>query len=335
MGYESERLIMVESSSDIQKNYETLRGELLKTSAVESINRSFSPITEVWWRSPVPDWKGKPENADFLVSMMSVDVDFTKTMGIKMIEGKDFNGLPSDSSAVIINQSAVNTLGLENPIGTVFRMENQERIVIGVMEDLIMDSPFKTIDPLFVYFDRGNINTINIRLKDSKPTEQSLAAIESVFKRFNPEYPFTFQFVDEEYAKKYGAEQLIGKLAMIFSMLAIFISCLGLFGLASFIAEQRTKEIGIRKVLGASVANLWQMLSKDFVVLVLISCLIAAPMAYYFMNNWLQKYTFRTEISWWIFVAAGGGALIITLLTVSYQAIKAALLNPVKSLKTE
>ncbi len=335
MGYKQDKLIMVESSSDTQKNYEALKDELLKTNSVENINRSFSPITEIWWTSPAPDWKGKPANADFLVNMMTVDVDFTKTMGVKMIEGKDFSGMPSDSSAVIINKSAVKILGLKNPIGTVFRQGKRENTVIGVMDDLIIDSPFKTIDPLFVFYDRGNINTINIRLKASKPTEQSLAEVEGIFKKYNPEYPFEFQFVKEEYAKKYGDEQRIGKLALIFSILAIFISCLGLFGLASFIAEQRTKEIGIRKVLGATVANLWQLLSKDFVFLVIISCLIAAPIAYYFMNNWLQKYTYRTEISWWIFVASGFGALLITLLTVSYQAIKAALMNPVKSLKTE
>lgn len=335
MGYNQAQLIMVESSSDIQKNYEALRAELLNTNAVENVNRSFSPITEIWWRSPVPNWKGKPENADFLVNMMAVDVDFTKTFGVKMIEGKDFSGLPSDSSAVIINQSAVKILGLKDPIGTVFREGNQERIVTGVMADLIMDSPFKTIDPLFVYFDKGNINTVNIRLTASIPTDQSLAAIERIFKKYNPEYPFEFQFVSEEYAKKYGDEQRIGKLALIFAILAIFISGLGLFGLASFVAEQRTKEIGIRKVLGASVLNLWQVLSKDFVVLVLIASVLAVPISYYFLNNWLEKYDYRTDISWWVFAIAAVGALLITILTVSYQAIKAALMNPVKSLKTE
>jgi len=164
---------------------------------------------------------------------------------------------------------------------------------------------------------------------------EALSKIETVFKKFNPAQPFDYQFVDEAYAKKFDNEERIGKLATFFAILAIFISCLGIFGLASFIAEQRTKEIGIRKVLGASVTNLWQMLSKDFVILVVISCVIAAPIAYYFLEEWLQKYTYRTEISWWIFVVAGVGALLITLLTVSFQAIKAALMNPVKSLRSE
>ena len=195
MGYNKKNLIMVESSREIQKNYVALKNELLKTNSVESMNGSFSPITEIWWKSPVPNWKGKPANADFLVNMMTVDEDFTKTFGVKIVEGKDFSGMPSDSSAVIINQAAVKILGLKNPIGTVFRERNQEKTVIGIMADLIMDSPFKTIDPLFVYFDRGNINMFNIRLKESKPTDQSLAEIGGVFKKYNPEYPFEYQFV--------------------------------------------------------------------------------------------------------------------------------------------
>ena len=335
LGYNQNSMIMVPASEDIQKNFVALKDELMTSGLAKNINRSFSPVTEIWWRSPVPDWNGKPENSDFLVNMMAVDVDFTKTFEIKMLEGRDFTGLPSDSSAVIINESAVKILGLEEPIGTVFREGNQEKTVIGVMADLIMDSPFKAIDPLFVYFDKGNINSINIRLDDSKQIKQSLVEIESIFRKYNPEYPFEYQFIDAEYAKKYSDEKQIGKLSMIFSFLAIFISLLGLFGLASFVAEQRIKEIGIRKVLGASVSSLWQLLSKEFILLVIISCLIAAPIAWYFTNDWLQKYTYRTGLSLWVFVASGTGVLAITLLTVSYQAIKAALMNPVKSLRMD
>jgi ABC-type antimicrobial peptide transport system permease subunit len=172
-------------------------------------------------------------------------------------------------------------------------------------------------------------------MNPSWSARKSLAKIEEVFKKFNPASPFNSSFVDEEFAKKFGNEERIGKLAMYFAILAIFISCLGLFGLASFVAEQRTKEIGIRKVLGASVAGLWQMLSKDFVILVIVSCLIAVPLAYYFMYIWLQKYDYRTSIPWWLFFLACAGALIITLLTISFQAIKAAMANPVRSLRTE
>jgi putative ABC transport system permease protein len=176
---------------------------------------------------------------------------------------------------------------------------------------------------------------ITIRIKPTTPVREALAKIQPVFKKYNPNSPFEFKFIDDEYAKKFSNEERIGNLASFFAILAIFISCLGLFGLASFIAEQRTKEIGVRKVLGATVFNLWKMLSKDFVVLVIISCLIAIPITWYFLNQWLQKYTYRTEISWWVFAAAGAGALGITLLTVSFQAIRAAIANPVKSLRTE
>jgi ABC-type antimicrobial peptide transport system permease subunit len=174
-----------------------------------------------------------------------------------------------------------------------------------------------------------------LKLNPNKSASKSLSQIEEIFKKYNPAQPFEYKFVDEAYARKFGNEERIGKLATFFAILAIFISCLGLFGLASFVAEQRTKEIGVRKVLGASVTNLWALLSKDFVYLVLISLLIASPIAYYFMSNWVQKYTYRTDISWWVFVVTAIGALVITLLTVSFQAIKAAVVNPVKSLKTE
>jgi ABC-type antimicrobial peptide transport system permease subunit len=206
--------------------------------------------------------------------------------------------------------------------------------IIGVVKDMVMESPFEQVKPT-VFLMTGNPNWLNIKINPGVSAAAALHKIEAVFKKLIPTAPFDYKFVDDEYNAKFGAEERVGKLSSLFAVLAIFISCLGLFGLASFVAEQRTKEIGIRKVLGATVAGLWQMLSKDFVLLVIISCFIAAPISYYFMNEWLQKYTYRTEISWWIFAASAAGALTITLLTVSFQAIKAALMNPVKSLKTE
>ncbi len=179
------------------------------------------------------------------------------------------------------------------------------------------------------------VNVIDIRMKAGTPLQDALAKIATVFKKYNPSAPFDYKFIGEEYAQKFSDEQRIGNLATFFAALAIFISCLGLFGLASFVAEQRKKEIGIRKVIGASVFNIWNLLSKEFIGLVIISLLIASPIAYFFMNNWVEKYTYRTNISWWIFLVAGCGALTITLLTVSFQAIKAAVANPVKSLRTE
>ncbi|MFC0185806.1 ABC transporter permease [Pseudarcicella hirudinis] len=203
------------------------------------------------------------------------------------------------------------------------------------MKDLVMESPFRPIKPTVFLMNMEWVNIITVRLKPGLPVRESLAKIEPVFKRFNPGSPFDYNFVDEEYAKKFQSEERVGKLASVFAVLAILISCLGLFGLASFMAEQRTKEIGVRKVLGASVFNLWSLLSKDFIKLVVISILIAAPSAYFLLSNWLQNYEYRSEISWWVFLVSGAGAIFITLATVSYQAISAALANPVKSLRTE
>jgi ABC-type antimicrobial peptide transport system permease subunit len=207
--------------------------------------------------------------------------------------------------------------------------------VIGVVKDMLMQSPYEPVKQAVYVLNYENVGWINLKLNPHMSAGESIALIESVFKKHVPGAPFEYKFVDEEYGKKFEAEERIGKLSSVFAVLAILISCLGLFGLASFVAEQRTKEIGVRKVLGASVSNLWKMLSKDFVILVIISCIIAIPAAYYYLQNWLGQYEYHTEISWWIFVVAGTGALVITLLTVSYQAIKAALMNPVASLRSE
>jgi ABC-type antimicrobial peptide transport system permease subunit len=200
---------------------------------------------------------------------------------------------------------------------------------------MVMESPYQPAKQTIFYLSPGDFDDIIVRINPALSAHEALIKIGAICKKYSPSVPFAYKFVDEDYAEKFDDEERIGKLARVFSVLAIFISCLGLFGMASFMAEQRTKEIGVRKVLGASVLNLWGLLSKDFVMMVLIALLIATPLAYYFMYNWLQNYQYRTELSGWIFVAAGFGALVITLITVSFQSIKAALANPVKSLKTE
>jgi ABC-type antimicrobial peptide transport system permease subunit len=200
---------------------------------------------------------------------------------------------------------------------------------------MVVTSPYAPAVPSVFFLSPYGTNWINIRVNPEISTADALPKIEAVFKKIIPSVPFDYKFADEEYALKFAAEEKVGKLASVFAALAIIISCLGLFGLASFIAEQRTKEIGIRKIVGASVFNLWKMLSKDFVVLVVISCLIAIPIAYYFLAGWLKQYEYRTEISWWIFAVTSLAALVITLLTVSYQAVKAALMKPVNSLRSE
>jgi putative ABC transport system permease protein len=238
-------------------------------------------------------------------------------------------------NSVILNEAAANYTGLKNPVGQTIRQYKKAYTIIGVIKDMVMESPYEPVKPTIYFLDSSIGGILNIRLNPNKTTAGGLAKVAAVCKKYSPEEPFSYTFVDEEYAHKFMDEERVGKLANAFAVLAVFISCLGLFGMASFMAEQRVKEIGVRKVLGASVFNLWRLLSKDFVVLVIISLLIATPLAYLFMHNWLEHYQYHAALSWWIFAAAGLGALLITLLTVSYQSIRAALMNPVRSLRSE
>ncbi|WP_337044678.1 FtsX-like permease family protein [Emticicia sp. 17c] len=343
VGYNREGLIKVSlNDPNYQGKQDVIKTMLLNTGMVENMALASSPLTEIWSNSGGYNWKGKdPELAsDFAV--VNVTHDFGKLIDWKIKEGRDFSrNYATDSSAIIINETAAKYLGLKNPVGE-FITNTDEGVskswqIIGVVKDLVMQSPYEPVKRSFYFLDPKyvDVSQMIIKIKPNASANEALPKIEAVFKQIVPSALFDYKFVNEEYGKKFSQEERIGKLATFFTLLAIFISCLGLFGLASFVAEQRTKEIGIRKVLGASIANLWQMLSKDFVVLVIISCVVAAPIAYYFMSQWLEKYTYHTEISWWIFALTGAGALLITLLTVSYQAIKAALMNPIKSLKTE
>jgi putative ABC transport system permease protein len=237
---------------------------------------------------------------------------------------------------MILNESAVKLVGMKvDIVGQTIQFNDKKYHVLGVIKDMVMESPYKPIKATIFLYDRNWANTITVAIKHDAAIKPALSRIEDVFKKYNPSAPFDYTFNDEDYAKKFNDEQRVGKLATFFTVLAIFISCLGLFGLASFVAEQRKKEIGVRKVLGASTYNLWQMLSKEFALLVMISCFIAIPLAWYYLNDWLKQYDYRTPISAWIFIFSGLGALVITLLTVSFQAIKAAIANPVKSLRTE
>jgi ABC-type antimicrobial peptide transport system permease subunit len=337
LGYDNNNLIMIsKSTEDFEGKYNQLRNELLSKRAIVEMMESSSPLTDVWSSSGGFDWKGKdPEFATNMVNI-SVSHDFGKTVDWEIVNGRNFSrDYKTDSTAFILNETAVKYMGLKNPVGKIIKWNNQEHEVIGVVKDILMESPFATVKPTVYLINYDNTNWIHLRLTPNNSMAKSLALVEAVFNKHMPNVPFEFQFVDEEFSKKFDAEDRIRKLSGIFAFLAIFISCLGLFGLASFVAEQRTKEIGIRKVLGASVARLWKMLTKDFIFLVLISCLISVPIAYYAMDGWLQNFDYRTTINWRVFALACLGALVITLITVSYQAIKAAMSNPVKSLKTE
>jgi putative ABC transport system permease protein len=337
IGYNREGLIAVSMNTpEIRNKYQPLRDELLKTGVIENVAQSSSPITNVWANQSGFDWKGKDPNSIPSFGTIGISHDFGKTVNWQIKQGRDFSrNFSTDTSAFVINEAAVKLIGIKNIVGETIKFNGQNMQVIGVIKDLVMESPFEPIKPTVFLLSYDWADVISVRLKPNLPVKDALSKVETVFKKYDPGSPFSYKFVDEEYAQKFSSESRIGTLASIFAGLAILISCLGLFGLASFMAEQRTKEIGIRKVLGASVRNLWQLLSKDFVVLVIISFVISIPIAYYYLHNWLQNYTYRTEITWWVFALAGSGALLITLLTVSYQAVKAALANPVKSLRTE
>lgn len=336
VGYDKQSLVWSGTNSVMHSKFEALRNELKSSNAVVEIAESASSMTEVWNSNGGFMWEGKDPNQAVDFPNTGVTLEYGKVIGWQIKEGRDFSkDFATDSAAFILNESAVKFIGLKDPIGKTITWNDQPFIVIGVVKDMLVESAYQPIRASMYHYTKDEGNILVMKMNPKLSANDALTKIENIFKKYDPATAFEFKFVDEDFARKFGNEERIGKLASLFAVLAIFISCLGLFGLASFVAEQRTKEIGIRKIVGASVFNLWQLLSKDFVLLVIIACAIAAPLAWYGMHNWLQQYDYRAAISWWIFGAAIGGALLITILTVSFQAVKAALANPVKSLRTE
>ena len=336
IGFNNKGLISVDWSNDIASHFDAIRQELLSTGAVISVCQSNSPPSQIYSNNNGWEWKGsQPVEKSVIFSTITTTYDYTKTLGIKMLEGRDFSRDFADSNGVILNEAAVKRMRLKHPVGENLKWNDEPMRVIGVIPDIQMESPYRPISPLTIVFNKDWVGNMNIRLNPNMSASKAIALIKPVFDKYNPGYPFEYHFADEEYAKKFNYEELVGNLAAIIAILAIFISCLGLFGLASFTAEQRVKEIGVRKVLGASVFNLWQLLSKDFVLLVLLSCIIAIPVGWYLMKEWLKNYEYRTSIGVEVFVGVVLAAVVITLITVSFQAIKAAIANPVKSLRTE
>jgi putative ABC transport system permease protein len=337
-GYSSARLMMSDMSDDLGNNYDALKNDLLKTGMVESVAKASSPLTGIYMHTGIEKWPGQGAGElGINVGGVSVSDNYFKTVGMKLLQGHDFSSnWSADTSNIIINEAAVKRMGLKSPINQVVTYDNVKgpARIIGVVKDALMESPFTPVEPTVFNHGRGG-NFVIYRLAPTAKTHEAIEKITRIFNSYNPAYPYIYQFVDEEYNHKFNLEVLVGKLAGVFAGLAIFISCLGLFGLAAYVAEQRTKEIGVRTVLGASVAQVWLLLSKDFIILVLISCIIASPIALYFLNNWLQKYNYRITIGPGVFVLSAIAAIIITLVTISFQAIKAALTNPVKSLRSE
>ena len=305
-----------------------LGNALLQSGVVESVAKASSPVTNIYWHTGIDKWPGKGAGElGINVGGVSVSDNYFKTVGMKLAAGRDFStDWSADTSNIIINEAAVKRMGLKQPINQLITYDGikGQAKIIGVVKDALMESPFTPVEPTVFNHGRGG-GFVIYRLAANVNTHNAIEKITKIFDAFNPAYPYTYQFVDDEYNHKFNLEVLVGKLAGVFAGLAIFISCLGLFGLAAYVAEQRTKEIGIRKVLGASVAQVWLLLSRDFIVLVMISCVIASPIALYFLHGWLQKYDYRITIGPGVFVLSAITALIITLVTISFQAIKAAL----------
>jgi putative ABC transport system permease protein len=334
-GYSRSGLITVPmTTEEVGQHIPSVEADLRHTGVVEYVaESSYSPA--YFPSNTSVDWPGRDVNETIFIRNINVTPSFGKTIGWKVVQGRDFEtGRVSDSLAVIINEASARVMKLKDPIGTVVGANGKQYTIIGITADMITRSPYERVEPA-IFFGDGWLGHFDIRVKPGTRMHEAIDRIGAVFKKYNPGAPFEYQFVDDEYASKFSNEERIGKLAGLFSSLAIFISCLGLFGLASFVAEQRTKEIGIRKTMGASVISLWKLLSRDFVVLVTIAFVIAVPASAMFMNSWLEGYHHHTTLSAMLFISVGMGAMVVALLTVSYQAIRAAMANPVKSLRSE
>jgi len=337
VGYTRDGLVSIQlTNDDLSGHFEAVRTGLLQSGAIMEAAGSSSPLTGINNKRNDLGWKGKDPTIISSFGWISVTSEYGKTVGWQFTDGRDFSGqFLTDSSAAVLNEAAAKNMGLKNPVGETIRVGKKDLVVIGIVKDMVMESPYEPVKPTVFHIGHGSFDDMLVKINPGTSARNGLAAMEKVCKAYSPSIPFSYRFADDEYARKFVTEERVGKLAGSFALLTVFISCLGLFGMASFMAERRIKEIGVRKVMGASVVNLWGLLNKEFVVLVVISLFIAMPLAYYFMRNWLQHYEYRSNMPWWIFAAAGAGAIFITVLTVSYQGIKTAMANPVKSLRME
>ena len=318
----------------IQKNYEAVRAELLNQPGILGVTSAGDNIVALDNTTSDTDWDGKMPKQSFLIHPMSIDENYFSLFKLKLAAGNVFTGAKADSGYYILNETAVREAGIKDPIGKRFKLHDWNGTIIGVVKDFNSASLKKKIEPVIFYYRPQNNWRMFVKTSGTN-SKRALAAVESLWKKYNAGFPFDYSFLDEDYDRMYKSDQRSGTLFSIFAAIAILISCLGLFGLAIYTAQVKIKEIGIRKVLGASVANITTMLSKDFLGLVLLSLVIASPVAWYLMSKWLQDYTYRIQIEWWVFVLAGSITILIAFATIGYQAIKAALMNPVKSLRSE
>jgi len=336
-GYQKDMLIYVQYFGDLKKNYRLLKNDLLSSGVAASVTQTNSPITELWDHDSKINWAGKNPGLLVNFNVLCADEDLVPTFGLEVTAGRDFDlkTFPTDSLSCMLNESAAKIMGFKDPVGQFIVSDDQKWKVVGVVKDFILGSPYTPTEPLVIFGAKSWFHVVHIKFNNKQTVAESLSQTEALVKKYNPAYPFEFSFIDEAYEQKFSDEKRVGKLVELFTVLTIFISCLGLFGLATFTAEQRTKEIGIRKVLGASVANIVGLLSRGFLKLVLIANLIAWPLAGWIMHQWLQDYAYRITLGWGIFALAGAAALVMALLTISFQAIRSAVANPVESLRSE
>jgi putative ABC transport system permease protein len=336
-GYNVDNLVYIYMKGDIAKNYAAINNELINSGAVSSITRTSSPILDIWTNSDSYTWDGKPADSRAYFNENLTDHNFTKTFGVKLLAGRDIDvaANPADTSAILVTEQAAKVIGFKNPVGQALKNGDKNYRIVGLVKDYVAVSPFITSMPIIIRGSARLFGTITLKLNTQNVVAGNIDKISTIFKRYNPSYPFDFKFLDESYRIKFQEEQHAAQLVAVFAGLSIFITCLGLFALAACMAEGRIKEIGIRKVLGASVIRITTLLTKDFLVLVLISFAIASPIAWWLMSKWLQDYQYHTDLNWWIFGLTGLASVVIAFSTVSSQAIKAAIANPIKSLKTE
>ncbi|MBE5321694.1 ABC transporter permease [Pedobacter sp. MR2016-19] len=337
VGFDVNTLVEMPQDGELKTKYELLRNELLKSGAVTSMFQSSVSLSHHGQNFAGIEWEGmlKATNNQMFNQVITT-YDFIKTNGIKLTRGRDFSeNFASDTSAVMVSASAVKIFDYKNPVGKTITIFGDKFNIIGVFDDYVWDSPYKSNNPMVVFFDKKQTGNITMRLNENNSLQSNIETISRITKALNPAYPLEINFLNNVYAEKYNAEKTLGILSNLFGGLAIFVSCLGLFGLVAYSAEQRTKEFGVRKVLGASLLNLMQLLSLSFVKMIVVAIVIAIPLSYYLMNKWLMKFEFHTEISWWIMPIAGFGTLLMALITVSFQAYKTARANPVNALKYE
>ncbi|MEJ0034309.1 MAG: FtsX-like permease family protein [Bacteroidota bacterium] len=334
VGYVRENLIYVDAASEIVKNYDAVKNELIDNGLALSVTRSNSPITNVYSNNFL-EWPGMPDGVNVSFATISTGYDYTKTMGLKVLQGRDFSREFNDSTSIIVNQAAVDIMGMTDPIGTEVTLWDNKRTIVGVVDNALMGSPFAEPLPSLMIYMPDWVGTITIRLKESENLSEQMSKVEAVIKKYNPAYPFSYYFADQEFNKKFRGISLVQNLMDIFAGLALVITGLGLFGLAAFTSEQRNREIGIRKVLGASLTNIVTMISRDFSFLILIAFIFAAPLGWYAINNYLTRYVYHTSVDWWVMPLVGVSIFVISFAIVATQALRAGMNNPVETLRSE